>query len=131
MHFGIDETTGPSSCFQLNYILTQVCKANFQENIMLKKSYSKTGKVCRVTFKYDNPDNAETAALVGEFNDWSALKNPMKKLKSGSFSVTISLTAGNSYQFRYMLDGTTWVNDADANSYIPNAYGEDNSVVAV
>ena len=35
---------------------------------MLKKSYSKTGAVCRVTFKYDNAEQAGSAVLAGEFN---------------------------------------------------------------
>lgn len=55
----------------------------------------------------------------------------MKKLKNGSFSVTLSLQAGNSYPFRYVLNGNTWVNDEEADSYLPNEYGEENSVVVV
>lgn len=98
---------------------------------MLSKNYSKTGKICRVTFKYTNPENAEIALLAGGFNSWSIQENPMKKLKDGSFSVTLSLQAGNSYAFRYVLDGNIWVNDEDANDYAPNEYGEENSVVIV
>ena len=48
---------------------------------MLRKNYSKTGKICRVTFKYKNPENAEIAALTGEFKGWSLQENPMKKLR--------------------------------------------------
>lgn len=98
---------------------------------MLSKNYSKTGKICRVTFKYNNPENAENAILAGEFNSWSFQENPMKKLKDGSFSATLSLQAGNSYAFRYVLNGNTWVNDEEANNYLPNEYGEENSVVVV
>ena len=98
---------------------------------MLKKSYSKTGKICRVTFKYSNPENAATAVIAGEFNEWSLKESPMKKLKNGSFSAILSLPAGNSYRFRYVLNGNSWVNDEDAHSYLPNEYGEDNSVVDV
>ena len=98
---------------------------------MLKKSYSKTGTVCRVTFKYDNEEKAETAVLAGEFNGWSLLENPMKKLKDGSFSDILSLPEGQSYRFRYVLDGGVWVNDAEADGYVPNEYGEANSVLTV
>lgn len=98
---------------------------------MLKKSYSKTGKVCRVTFKYGNDEQADSAVLAGEFNGWSLDENPMKKLKDGSFSTTISLKPGYSYRFRYVLDGGVWINDEAADSYAPNEYGEENSVVAV
>lgn len=98
---------------------------------MLKKNYSKSGSICRVTFKYKNSEGAENAELVGEFNDWSLRKNPMKKLKDGSFSVTVSLKASNSYQFRYVLGGNIWVNDSEADGYIANTYGEENSVIVV
>ena len=98
---------------------------------MIIKNYSKSGKICRVTFKYNNSNSSENAVLVGEFNSWSFQENPMKKLKNGSFSVTLSLEAGNSYQFRYVLDGNTWVNDVEADSYVPSQYGEKNSVVTV
>jgi 1,4-alpha-glucan branching enzyme len=98
---------------------------------MLRKSYTKTAKKCRVTFKYPNEENFKTAALAGEFNDWSLEASPMKRLKDGSFSITLSLPAGCSYQFRYVLDGKVWVNDLAADSYAPNEYFEDNSVVVV
>ena len=98
---------------------------------MLIKNYSKSGKICRVTFKYNNPDSSESALVVGEFNSWSFQENPMKKLKNGSFSVTLSLQAGNAYQFRYVLEGNTWVNDVEADGYVPNQYGEENSVITV
>lgn len=98
---------------------------------MLKKSYSKTGTVCRVTFKYENEEKARTAVLAGDFNDWSLRETPMKKLKDGSFSATVSLEVGQSYSFRYVLDGNVWVNDTAADRYIPNEYGEENSVVTL
>ncbi|PIE56179.1 MAG: glycoside hydrolase [Desulfobulbus propionicus] len=98
---------------------------------MLKKSYSTTGKVCRVTFKYGNPENAGAAVLAGSFNEWSTEAVPMKRLKDGSFSITISLQAGASYQYRYILDKSVWVNDPDADGYVANQYGEENAVVAV
>ena len=98
---------------------------------MLKKSFSKTGAACRVTFKYENEENAETAVLAGDFNDWSLHANPMKKLKDGSFSATLSLSAGQTYLFRYVLDGGVWVNDTQADGYAPNEYGEANSVLVL
>jgi 1,4-alpha-glucan branching enzyme len=98
---------------------------------MLKKSYSKTGTACRVTFKYENEEQAGTAVLAGEFNGWSLLETPMKKLKDNSFSVSLSLPAGQSYRFRYVLDGGVWVNDTEADSYAPNEYGEANSVLTI
>ncbi|NHZ72616.1 MAG: glycoside hydrolase [Aquificales bacterium] len=98
---------------------------------MLKKSYSKTGKVCRVTFKLPAEVGAETAVLCGDFNAWRVEDHPMKKLKDGSFSATVSLNPGKAYRFRYFLDGERWENDWEADEYLPNSHGEDDSVVAV
>ena len=98
---------------------------------MLKKSYSKTGKKCRVTFKLPSDVQAETAVLVGDFNEWSKESTPMKQLKSGDFSATLSLEASQSYQFRYLLDGGRWENDWEADAYAPNEHGTENSIVAL
>lgn len=96
---------------------------------MLKKSYSKTGTKCRVTFKLPAEVNAESAALVGEFNEWDEEATPMKKLKDGSFSATLSLDAGNTYRFRYLLDGERWENDWEPDGYAKNEHGTDDSLV--
>jgi 1,4-alpha-glucan branching enzyme len=98
---------------------------------MLVKTYSKTGNVCRVTFKLPVEVVAETAVVAGDFNAWSTESHPMKTLKDGSFSVTISLTPGKAYRFRYLLDNERWENDWEADAYLPNSYGEDDSVVEV
>lgn len=98
---------------------------------MLVKNYTKSKKKCRVTFKLSEEVNSETAALCGEFNDWDVAANPMKKLKDGSFSATVSLEAGQSYRFRYLLDDGRWENDWEADAYLPNDHGADDSVVEV
>ena len=72
-------------------------------------------------------DGAE-AAVVAEFNDWSHTANPMVRGPKG-FTVAISLPAGNAYRFRYLIDGSRWENDWDADAYLPNAHGQDDSVV--
>lgn len=98
---------------------------------MLKKNYSKTGDSCRVTFKLPADVNAETVHLCGEFNEWSPTKHNMKRLKDGSFSVTVSLDAGESYRFRYLLDNERWENDWDADAYVANQYGTEDSLITI
>lgn len=98
---------------------------------MLKKSYSKTGKKCRVTFKLPSDVSAETAVLVGDFNEWSLDGTPMKRLKDGSFSATVSLDAAKAYEYRYLLDGARWENDWEADQYVANTHGTENSVAVL
>ena len=97
---------------------------------MLKKSYAKDGKTCRVTFKLPEDVGAEKACLVGEFNDWDKTANPMRKLKKGDFSVTISLAPGK-YRFRYWLDDERWENDWEADAYLPNEFGSEDSIIDI
>jgi 1,4-alpha-glucan branching enzyme len=98
---------------------------------MLKKSYAKTGKSCRVTFELPAEIKAKKALLCGEFNQWDKKASLMKQRKDGSFTQTVSLKPGQEYRFRYLLDGTRWENDWEADAYLPNPFGSEDSVVRV
>lgn len=98
---------------------------------MLKKNYSKTGNFCRVTFRVPAESNAKKAFVCGDFNNWDPTATPMRSLKDGGFSATVSLSAPQSYRFRYFLDGERWENDLEADEYVGNDYGSEDSVVKV
>lgn len=98
----------------------------------LKKSFSKDGKKCTVTFIVlpDAAGVAKTINIAGDFNSWSSTETPLKKNKDGSFSVKLDLDTDREYQFRYLIDGQRWENDWQADKYIPAPYSNaDNSVV--
>jgi 1,4-alpha-glucan branching enzyme len=82
-----------------------------------------------VTFTLDPGVGAQTAAVCGEWNDWSADADVMRRDAEGGFSVTVDLEAGRAYRFRYLLDGQRWDNDWAADAYLPNGFGGDDSVV--
>ncbi len=96
---------------------------------MPKKSYSKTGQSCRVTFELPSAVNATKASLCGEFNDWSRTSHMMKPRKDGRFSTTVSLPAGRTYRFKYLLDGERWENDWAADGYVSNGFGSEDSLL--
>jgi len=98
---------------------------------MLKKSYTKTGKSCKVTFYLSPETGASHVSLCGEFNNWDPSAHPMKTRKDGTFYTTINLDAGRSYRYRFLLDNKRWENDWEAESYIPNEHGSDDSLVTV
>ncbi|QTH64181.1 isoamylase early set domain-containing protein [Psychrosphaera ytuae] len=98
----------------------------------LKKQYLKSKPICKVTFRCakNEAQGAHSAEVLGEFNNWTP--TPMKRLKSGDFTLTVALEKGKQYQFRYLLDGEQWENDWEADAYLPSPLSyEDNSVVAV
>ena len=98
---------------------------------MLRKSYSKKGSSCRVTFDLPVEVSASTVSLCGEFNEWDASAHRMKRGKHGGFSTRISLPSGQTYRFRYLLDGQRWENDWAADGYVPNSFGAEDSVVKI
>jgi 1,4-alpha-glucan branching enzyme len=98
---------------------------------MFKKRFLKKG-VVKVDFIL--PDaiaaDADTAFIVGDFNDWDEKATPMTQLKSGGFKITLDLELNREYQFRYLVNGNQWHNDWDADKYVPNPFSGDNSVVS-
>ncbi len=98
---------------------------------MLEKKYSKSKDTAKVTFTFPASLEAETVYLVGAFNDWSETDMPMKRQKDGSFSLTLELVQGQDYEFRYLVNGSEWHNEWDADAYVPNPYSGDNSIVKV
>jgi 1,4-alpha-glucan branching enzyme len=102
--------------------------------LSLKKQYLKNKGQCKVTFRLPKAAAAEakTVHVVGEFNGWSTVKTPMKRLKSGEFTVIVPLMPGRDYQFRYLIDQISWENDWEADRYVKSDFGDcENSVVTV
>jgi hypothetical protein len=92
------------------------------------KSRGTKGKA-RVTFTVDPQVGAQAAAVCGEWNDWSADADVMRRDAEGGFSLTVGLDAGRAYRFRYLLDGQRWDNDWAADAYVANGFGGEDSVV--
>lgn len=96
---------------------------------MLAKKYSKDKKSCTVTFDLPAEVNAGSVLLVGDFTEWQDASKEMEQLEDGSFSVTVSLPAEREYHFRYLLDNQRWENDTEADAYVANPFGSQDSVV--
>ncbi|RMH70608.1 MAG: glycoside hydrolase [Gemmatimonadetes bacterium] len=95
---------------------------------MLKKQFLKTK--CKVTFKLSPEDtNATSVSVVGTFNEWDPSANPMKALKSGGFSKTITLDKDAEYEYRYVDQDGNWFNDPKPDGTTPNEHGGENCVV--
>ena len=98
----------------------------------LTKKYLKNGS-CKVTFRLPKeaaPDAMEIA-IVGDFNDWDQNHIFMTRLKNGDFKATLEIPAGREYRFRYFIDGSRWENDWQADKYISNDFGCDDSVLSI
>ncbi|HYY18962.1 MAG TPA: isoamylase early set domain-containing protein [Streptosporangiaceae bacterium] len=83
-----------------------------------------------VTFTLPAEVGAGDVALCGDFNGWTTGPIPLIR-DSDNWQVTIPLTPGNSYRYRYLLDGERWENAWQADRYEPNPFGSDDSVIIV
>jgi 1,4-alpha-glucan branching enzyme len=70
-------------------------------------------------------------ALCGEFNDWRSDDIKLARDRSGQWRTTVVLEPGRTYRYRYLLDGQRWENAWKADGYVPNPYGEDDSVLVL
>jgi len=94
---------------------------------MIQKTYYKTKDYCKVKFVF-TAENAETVEVLGLNSDWKT-SIIMSKKKDGSFTCDVSLPKNSQHQFKYRINETTWVNEPEADSELPNEFGGSNSVI--
>ncbi|WP_088340566.1 isoamylase early set domain-containing protein [Robiginitalea sediminis] len=95
----------------------------------IKKQYLKSKPVCKVTFTVP-AEEASKVAVVGDFNNWNPKGSMLKKLKNGTFKGTFDLPQEQTFEFRYLVDGSTYINDEAADRYQWNDYaGAENAVL--
>jgi hypothetical protein len=82
----------------------------------------------RATFRLQYGIAVHEIYVVGEFNDWSRTANRMEYDGRG-YAADIVMSTGRAYRFRYLIDGHRWQNDWAADSYAPNEFGGDDSVL--
>ena len=84
-----------------------------------------------VIFTLSAAVQAESVAVCGDFNDWSADVTPLELGSDGYWRVAVALQPGRSYRYRYLINSERWENARDADAYVPNSYGGTDSVVVV
>ena len=93
-----------------------------------KSTTAKKPRYKRASFKLMAPE-AQSVLLAGDFNSWDPQAHPLKKSSDGLWKININLSPGR-YEYRFLVDGE-WRNDPQCESYAPNPFGEDNSVITL
>jgi 1,4-alpha-glucan branching enzyme len=75
------------------------------------------------------PD-AQSVSVVGEFNDWQTASHPLKQSDGETWQITLQLPPGT-YQYKFVIDGTRWEDDADNPKRMMNEFGTSNSILDV
>ncbi len=85
-----------------------------------------------VTFVLPPDVQARSAHLVGDMNNWDKGSTPMLfDERTQTWQIKVHLKKGRRIEFRYLVDGETWINDWHADEYAPNPFGGVNSVVVL
>lgn len=67
-----------------------------------------------ITFTLPADHPAMPVSVVGSFNDWQPLRNPLRVRPDGSASTMITVPAGTLIHFRYLGANGEWFDDIDA-----------------
>lgn len=94
----------------------------------IKKQFIKSKPVCKVTFSILAKE-AQSAAVVGDFNNWNSQEGELMKLKNGTFKGAFDLPKDATFEFKYVIDGN-YLNEPEADGLKWNNYaGTENSVL--
>jgi 1,4-alpha-glucan branching enzyme len=73
-------------------------------------------------------EDADTVSISGAWNEWKS--EPMKRKKSGEFTIRRLLSKGQSYEFGYTVNGQEWHCDEELGC-VASPYGSDNSLLVL
>lgn len=94
---------------------------------MLTKKFFKTNDEAEVTFDFSRED-VNSVVLVADFNNWQPIEMKFNK-KDKIFRTKVRLPKNGLFHFRYLINESEWENDYQADQYLPNVYGTENSIV--
>ena len=93
-----------------------------------RPQYSAKKAVKPINFFFLAPE-AESACLMGDFNNWNPTSHPMQRRKDGWWSLQVPLSHGH-HQYLFVVDGTPTL-DPHATGTTRNPRYEKVSLIAV
>ena len=79
----------------------------------------------RVTFSFESSD-AKEVILIGDFNNWSKIKHPMKSNNDGMWNKSVMIPPGR-YEYKFLVD-RQWEEDPQNDQICLNSFGTYNNV---
>jgi 1,4-alpha-glucan branching enzyme len=98
---------------------------------MLTRSNSRTRGVVKVTFALPAAAFDQPVSVLGDFNGWDPMANPLKKRRNGTLSTTVEVAPGQALRFKYLTGDGTWFCDPDTDSVVHDEYHTVDSVLVV
>jgi 1,4-alpha-glucan branching enzyme len=75
------------------------------------------------------PD-ARSVSVVGDFNEWRIGSHSLQQSDDETWRITLQLAPGT-YQYKFVIDGIRWEDDADNPNRTTNEFGTSNSILEV
>jgi 5'-AMP-activated protein kinase regulatory beta subunit len=79
----------------------------------------------RATFSFESSD-AKEVILMGDFNNWSKNKHPMKNNGNGMWNKSVMIPPGR-YEYKFLVD-RQWKEDPQNDQTCLNCFGTYNNV---
>lgn len=73
---------------------------------------------------------ARLVQVAGDFNGWNPEHTPLEPAGGGAWTVTLPLEPGR-YQYKFVVDGQTWIADPYAAEQHDDGFGSSNAVLDV
>ncbi|NNF06642.1 MAG: hypothetical protein HKN21_07765 [Candidatus Eisenbacteria bacterium] len=84
-----------------------------------------------VTFRFQPDSGAQRVTVAGSFNGWNMDANPLTDdNKDGVWEATIEIPSGE-HHYKFVVNGSQWLTDESAASFVDDGFGGKNSVVNV
>jgi 1,4-alpha-glucan branching enzyme len=94
-----------------------------------RKTSAKEPTARSIDLALSAPD-AKAVAVVGEFNGWNVESHPLQRKDSETWHICLQLPPGT-YQYKFVIDGSRWEDDADNPNRTMNEFGTSNSILEV
>ena len=85
----------------------------------------------RVLFKFTPPFQAQKVTLAGTFNGWNKEATPICDPDSDGVWEVIIILEEETYQYKFVVNGSQWFYDPDSDDHAPDGFGGMNSVIHV
>jgi len=96
---------------------------------MIQKKSVQDGEQTLVTFALTGNYWRDPISVVGDFNSWNPLANPLEQNDEGNMSTTLVLQTGQRYAFRYLDAAGQWYNDGFADDFELTGFESYNSIL--
>ncbi|MFH0733388.1 MAG: isoamylase early set domain-containing protein [bacterium] len=82
------------------------------------------------TVPIDISSSHTACSIVGDFNNWNPTVHQLRRSNFYSpFSIKIELPVNKTYEFKFLFEDSSWYVENEADGFIQNVHGTQNSLL--